>query len=125
MEVLKSAIFLSLLNYPVHYRSTNTLYSGQTISYLSIAYGEFGNSLIYVWREYLNVHLLTDIYILCDLAVVIENRRHKCSHKFHWIVIFQVSCLGCKYRICYRMGLVERVLCELHHLIEYLVCNIL
>ena len=69
----------------------------------------------------MDVHLPAGINIFCHLRRIFNHRRHKRSHKFYWIIKFQIGSLVGDNRIRSGMGFIECILCKINHFIINLV----
>ena len=118
-------IIFPLLYQRFDHRSSHTLYSGQTVSDRTVIYRESVHSTVHIRRQDFNPHLSADQNIFCNLIGKINNRCHKCGHKFHRIIIFQIcslignNCIGC----C--MGLIKSIFGEINHFIIDFICRCL
>ena len=118
-------IIFPLLYQSFDHRSSHTFDRGQAISDRTVIYRESIHSTVHIRRQDLNPHLSADQNIFSNLIWEINNRCHKCSHKFYRIIVLQICCLVGNNCIGCCMGLIKGILCKINHIIIDLICSFL
>ena len=107
------------------HRSSDPLDRRKSVTDITVIYRKITNPTIDIRRQDRNSHLPASVNVFSNLSRVIDHRSHQRCHILYRIIVFQVRSLVRDNRICRRMRLIERILCEIDHLIINLIRNLL
>ena len=119
------SVFPALLHQRFDHRPAHTFNSGKAITDPSLVNRKATFSVINIRRQNLNSHLTAYLNILCHFGWHFDHGGHKRSHKFHRIIIFQISRLISYDCISCRMGFIKSIFCKISHFIIDLICCLL
>ena len=121
LQAAEESVLSSLLDNGVDHRLPDALDGCQAVPDIASVHGEISLSLVDVGRQDGNPHLTAAVNIFCHLRWIFYHGCHEGRHKFHRIVVFQISRLIGHYRVGRCVGLIKSIFCKIDHLVVDLV----
>ena len=103
------------------HRPAHALDGRQRIADLVAGHGKTALPLINVRRQDLDAHAAAGHDILRHLIRIVDHRSQKRRHKFHRMIVFQISRLVSHHRVTCRVGLVKGIAGKIRHLVKNVV----